>query len=685
MGNNTAFLPQECSSKLLKHLGLVAGMYDELGLGELIDSLISQDDEQRLVSVGQSVKAMVLNGLGFANRALYLTPHFFQDKPVDRLIGEGIEDHHLNDTTLGRNLDCIYEYGLEKLYSQLAAQAVGRLGLRTRFGHLDSTSFHTDGRYQDNGSAEEEGVIRITKGYSRDHRPDLNQVVLQLICERQAGIPLLMKPLSGNSSDKTNFRETVQAHIDQMKNDFSLKYLVADSALYTAKTLKELSMILWISRVPETLSLSQEIIHAVASDLMQDSEKATSRSLGVVYGDVRQRWLVVYSPEAYQRGLKTVNKKCLKLSTNESKEFDKLCKQNFACEADALKALSCFENKLKILSIHDTRVVALPRHKGKRRPAKGKQPRFHVYRIEGNAASLLQERTRLLERKSCFILATNQLDCEELSDEELLKAYKDQQKVERGFRFLKDPLFMASTLFLKSRKRIMALMMVMTLCLLVYAHTHIAAYTTSDCTGVTVPFGTVFGSGYDFSSNGSLYQWHGTEISSGNSGTTTCPVGNGLYCGTIDSSLNNDTLYYCQNGNYQVREQCSNGCEVMPSGTNDRCMSAPASCPNGDGLYCGTADSSLNNNTLYYCQGGNYQVREQCSNGCEVMPSGTNDRCEDVVEPPASCPGGDGLYCGTVDSSLNNNTLYYCQSGNYQVREQCSNGCETMPSGTNDR
>ena len=77
--------------------------------------------------------------------------------------------------------------------------------------------------------------------------------------------------------------------------------------------------------------------------------------------------------------------------------------------------------------------------------------------------------TRRLERKSCFILATNQLNCEALSDEDLIVAYKDQQKVERGFRFLKDPMFMASTLFLKSPKRIMALMMVMTLSLMVYA------------------------------------------------------------------------------------------------------------------------------------------------------------------------------------------------------------------------
>ena len=56
-------------------------------------------------------------------------------------------------------------------------------------------------------------VIHRTHGYSRDHRPDLNQVILQLIVENQAGIPLLMKTMDGNSDDKTGFRETIQAHI----------------------------------------------------------------------------------------------------------------------------------------------------------------------------------------------------------------------------------------------------------------------------------------------------------------------------------------------------------------------------------------------------------------------------------------------------------------------------------------
>ena len=67
-------------------------MVDELGLPELIDTVIKQDHGQRQVSVGLCVKAMILNGLGFVNRALYLMPHFFKDKPVERLLGEGVSN-----------------------------------------------------------------------------------------------------------------------------------------------------------------------------------------------------------------------------------------------------------------------------------------------------------------------------------------------------------------------------------------------------------------------------------------------------------------------------------------------------------------------------------------------------------------------------------------------------------------
>src|SRR4029434_6255440 len=69
-------------SQVLDHLGLVAGMFNELGIGEVIDQATRQNPEMRDLTAGEAVKAMVLNGQGFINQALYLVPRFFQHKPT---------------------------------------------------------------------------------------------------------------------------------------------------------------------------------------------------------------------------------------------------------------------------------------------------------------------------------------------------------------------------------------------------------------------------------------------------------------------------------------------------------------------------------------------------------------------------------------------------------------------------
>ena len=86
-------------SEVLDHLGLVSGMYDELGIGEELDRALQQTPETRFVTVGSAVKAMVLNGRGFVHQQLYLVPLFFQHKPTQRLIAPGIEAQHLHDDT----------------------------------------------------------------------------------------------------------------------------------------------------------------------------------------------------------------------------------------------------------------------------------------------------------------------------------------------------------------------------------------------------------------------------------------------------------------------------------------------------------------------------------------------------------------------------------------------------------
>ena len=118
--------PQPYRTQVLDHLGLVAGMFDELGIAEVIDKATPQNPEMRMVTAGHAVKAMVLNGLGFVNQQLDLVPHFFQNKPTFRLIAPAIHASHLNDDTLGRALDTLYDFGVTALYSLIAATAAQR-------------------------------------------------------------------------------------------------------------------------------------------------------------------------------------------------------------------------------------------------------------------------------------------------------------------------------------------------------------------------------------------------------------------------------------------------------------------------------------------------------------------------------------------------------------------------------
>ena len=138
-------------------------MCEELGITEVIDKATQQDPEMRMVTAGHAVKAMVLNGLGFINQQLYLVPHFFQNKPISRLIAPGMQASHLNDDALGRALDTLYAFGVTELYCLIAATAATRLGLTPTCSHLDTTSFHVDGRYN-SAQPPDEQVVHITQG-----------------------------------------------------------------------------------------------------------------------------------------------------------------------------------------------------------------------------------------------------------------------------------------------------------------------------------------------------------------------------------------------------------------------------------------------------------------------------------------------------------------------------------------
>jgi transposase len=124
----------------------------------------------------------------------------------------------LNDDTLGKALDALHDYGVSELYSLIAARAVTRLGLTPKVGHQDITSFHVDGEYNsDDPLNPDEGIVHITRGYSRDGRPELNQVALELIHEHQASLPVALQILDGKQNDTKTMRNSVSTHIEQLR------------------------------------------------------------------------------------------------------------------------------------------------------------------------------------------------------------------------------------------------------------------------------------------------------------------------------------------------------------------------------------------------------------------------------------------------------------------------------------
>ncbi len=103
--------------------------------------------------------------------------------------------------------------------------------------NTDTTSFHINGEYEIDSDFK---GMRIIIGYSRDHRPELNQVILNLITGNQAGIPVYMKACSGNTNDSETFKKLVKSPIKSLKAAQRCRYLIGDFGLYVAKTIKAL-------------------------------------------------------------------------------------------------------------------------------------------------------------------------------------------------------------------------------------------------------------------------------------------------------------------------------------------------------------------------------------------------------------------------------------------------------------
>ena len=470
--------PQEIEIQNIDHLGIVAGIIDSIGIVEIINELIGVEKDEK-VNAGQVVKAMIINGLGFVSKPLYMFPEYFETIACEHLIGTGVKPEYLNDDKLGRVMDKLFIKGLDTIFFIIAVKAAQKFGVSLSTSHLDSSSIHVHGQYNtslpevifenqkigNNQELEEIAVkspkeITITYGYSRDHRPDLKQFIIEMICSGDGDIPIFLKLASGNQADSSCFGQIAAEYHKQLEVN---SLIVADSALYTESNLKMMSDLQWLCRVPLSIKVAKSLISTIPESELIDSTipgyKLVSKTEN--YAGIEQRWLVVQSQERRESDLRKLTQKITKAESKAVLDLKKLSQERFACEADAIKALSKLSTQFKYHQINESKVT----------PAKSnKKDSLNEisYQI---SATVCQDESKInteLLSAGRFIIATNVLNSQELSDDSMLREYKAQQSCERGFGFLKDPLFFADSIFLKSPERIESMGMIMGLCLLVY-------------------------------------------------------------------------------------------------------------------------------------------------------------------------------------------------------------------------
>ncbi len=145
------------------HLGIVAGIFDEIGIAEYIDNVMPKTRHHN-VSHGTAVKALILNGLGYSERRLYFMPEFFEDIAVERLLGKGIKPEHLNEYLFGEALDAIAAYGPTRLFTGIVTNMMKKMPLGTLRIHHDTTSINVTGDYDPDFHTR---MIRLVRGHSK--------------------------------------------------------------------------------------------------------------------------------------------------------------------------------------------------------------------------------------------------------------------------------------------------------------------------------------------------------------------------------------------------------------------------------------------------------------------------------------------------------------------------------------
>ena len=464
---------------------IVATFLDRLGFVPFINSVVTWDQKQWRVSPGNLAKALIITPficIG-ARIPLYSIHENYQSVDMSLLFEDPVKPEWLTRDAFACLLDRIYDAGCENIFTQIALKVYDtfKIPFNAVF-HGDTTTFVLYGEYPDT-DPDNDGEAVPAFGHSKDGKPNLKQVVLGMVTDK-LGIPLLVTVRSGNQNDSKWNRAIIDSLSDLLKTATSKVTYIADSKLTTGPNITKLirNGFSFVSVCPANFEkkLAERCVRTAyqKNEWINIGTYREPRTIRLVEYEVQEcresvcgaicRLLVFRSTQTKKDAVKKLEKEkkdVLDLVTaSTTKEF--------SCEADALKEIAALEKNLRnrvwtVACSLVTKDLELEKRPVGRPPKNAKPlPKTTVWMIDAGDLIVRQDLYDLMRWKhESFVLITNVTE-DHTSAIEILRLYKEQKTVEDNFSVMKRPS-MVDTLFLKTPKRIVALITLLSFALLI--------------------------------------------------------------------------------------------------------------------------------------------------------------------------------------------------------------------------
>ncbi len=483
------------SAPLLKHF------IERMGVVSIIDSIVEKHPN-RTISHGEAVAgllAYILND----GRALYQMEKWADETAILDYFFPDYKPQDWTDDRLGDTLDALYDAGLENIQGAISANIVSEFLIALYEIHYDTTSISFWGTY-DNET--KEPAILITYGHSKDHRPDLKQVVLGAAVSGDGGVPLISDTHDGNTSDSVlpvPYWEKLRKLTK--KNDFCF---IGDCKVASVKTIKNICGEggKFLAPLPMSVKIKEELTNKLKSNelIFKDMEVDINESLLPIYehettikttkqkekeknnykvseldweiedtnGDTHVIRKLVIHGSRLEELKKNTRERHLQKTEEMLKDLNgKLNKRDLKSRKEIKLRVNKILNKYNAKEMIEVKIKGrgqiIKKQIGPGRPGpntKYEEVKNYVFELKVNRNEEVIKEKAMLD--GIFIMVSNQSK-EEWSNEKLLSLYKRQYKVEKNFSVLKGPLSVTPML-LEKPNRICSMLFIMTVALQLY-------------------------------------------------------------------------------------------------------------------------------------------------------------------------------------------------------------------------